>query len=151
MVLDDREVLPRQLHQALTGAERLVVLDALSFPYESLDDDEWDLPMALALPPGLSFDARRALLGPPVLSRLGCDDLVADGDAAGWGRWLADEFVLPRGQFLAGEKERPSSLTSWPGIRRDSAPGRPKPLSGPGPTRWSGRRALPAVRAPGPW
>ncbi len=94
-------MLPRELHQALDGAERLVVLDALSFPYESLDEAEWDLPMALALPSGLAFDTLRALLGPPVLSRLGLHDLVAcRADALV--ELAADEFLLPRGRLLGG-------------------------------------------------
>jgi hypothetical protein len=99
-VLDEWGVLPRQLHEVLAGAGRLVVLDAPSFPYESLSEAEWDLPMALALPPGLGFDTLAALLGPPVLSRLGLHDLVAGDDATGWDL-VADEFVLPRGRFVA--------------------------------------------------
>jgi len=101
VVLDDWAVLPRPLNEALAVAERLVVLDALSFPYESLDEVGWDVPMALALPSELGLDAWRALLGPPVLSRLTLDDLVIGGDDAGWER-LAEEFALPRGQWLAG-------------------------------------------------
>ena len=98
--LDEWGALPRQLHEVLAGAGRLVVLDAPSFPYESLSEAEWDLPMALALPPGLGFDTLAALLGPPVLSRLGLHDLVAGDDATGWDL-VADEFVLPRGRFVA--------------------------------------------------
>jgi SAM-dependent methyltransferase len=98
VVLDEWEALPRDLGEALEQATQLIILDPLSFPFESLAPRLWDVPMAVAVPPGIGSGELHALLGGPALSRLGFHDLVI-GAGARWGE-LARTYHLPQANGL---------------------------------------------------
>lgn len=128
-LLGDRDTLPRDLAAALEPAAQLIILDPLSFPFESLAPRLWDVPIALALPAGMSTEDLHALFGSPALSRLGFHDILVGAedrcaelarayqlplsnhlDPAGDGapavvRHLADQSALHR-QVLAGLQGR---------------------------------------------
>ena len=134
-LLRDWDTLPRDLARALETAGLLIVLDPLSFPFESLAPRLWDVPLAVALPAELGMGELHAVFGEPVFSRLGFHDLLIGAGArfgelartyhlplahhlepAGPGlpeaiRWLAGQAALHR-QLLARFQERP-------GRRRD--------------------------------
>src|ERR671920_1621252 len=69
-VLSDWDVLPAQLASALEPASVLVVLDMLSFPFESLTGDLVDVPLILLLPPGSDANFLTAVFGRNAFSRL---------------------------------------------------------------------------------
>src|SRR3954469_14962476 len=54
-VLGEQDTLPYELDKVLNHASMLVFLDLLSFPFEAMSDDHWDIPVVAMLPSG--FDA----------------------------------------------------------------------------------------------
>jgi SAM-dependent methyltransferase len=106
-LLDDWQVLPGDLERALDAAAQLIVLDPLSFPFESLTPRLWDIPMAIALPTDLDGRELQALLGAPVLSRLGVHDvLIGAGDRFDE---LARCYHLPQANRLDGDGTEPAT------------------------------------------
>jgi len=98
VLLDDWGVLPRQLAEVLEGAGQLVILDPLSFPFESLPSRYWDIPMVVELPADLNPGRLTALLGSIAFSRLGFHDvLINAGDRFGE---LARQYHLPQAMRL---------------------------------------------------
>jgi SAM-dependent methyltransferase len=83
-VLDDWEVLPFRLAEALGRATALVVLDLLSFPFEAMTEEGRDLPLVVVPPPDLDAAFLRAVLGEPLFGTLGPLDRVATADPALW-------------------------------------------------------------------
>lgn len=81
-VLSDWDVLPAQLSAALQEASALVVLDPLSFPYETMPAEGWNLPLVLFLPPEHDAGFVQDILDEPVLRRMGFFDrlVVRDDD-----------------------------------------------------------------------
>lgn len=68
--LDATDLGRTTLSSCLEETSELVVLDALSFPWESLAADVLDVPLVVALPGVLSADEMSAVLGGPLLSQL---------------------------------------------------------------------------------
>ncbi|NYG56869.1 hypothetical protein [Nocardioides perillae] len=68
--LDDWSTSRSGLHRRLREAGSLVVLDALSFPWQVLDADERALPTCVALPDDLDATSLGQLLGVPLLTHL---------------------------------------------------------------------------------
>ena len=80
---DDGDVHAATMADLLADAPLLVILDALSFPYEVLSDEQWAVPMLVCLPHDMpSDDAVRVL--EPALSRMGFFDLFAVRSDAEW-------------------------------------------------------------------
>lgn len=98
VLLDEWQALPRDLVTALDRAARLIILDPLSFPFESLAPPLWDVPMAVALPGNLALPELDSLLGAPLLSRLGFHDLLIGSPEQCTG--LSHAYHLPRGNCL---------------------------------------------------
>lgn len=67
-----------ELSLLLAGAGELVVLDALSFPWEQLSDTDRDIPLVLALPEQLDAAGVRTVLDKPVLRHLTHHDVLLD-------------------------------------------------------------------------
>lgn len=83
-LLSDWEVLPAQLNLALRRATDLIILDPLSFPFESMTDEQRDVPVTLAIPIGSEPYTLDEVLGGPLLSNLGFFDRIVTGDDALW-------------------------------------------------------------------
>ena len=75
-VLTEWEVLPAELYPLLAVAERLIVLEPGSFPFDSLRGRDWDLPMAVLLADE-NLERVSATFGPCLLRHLGPGDLIA--------------------------------------------------------------------------
>lgn len=97
-ILDDWDVLPASL-AGVEGASALVVLDPLSFPFESLIGVLLDVPLILLLPEDRDADFLAAVFGEPILKRLGFFDRVATADVGKWEdlrrryRWAGGQLV----------------------------------------------------------
>lgn len=65
----------------LEGAAELVVLDALSLPWETFRDTDFDIPMVVVLPASCDGGAIREVLGSVVLDRLTPWDTVVESRA----------------------------------------------------------------------
>lgn len=83
-VLDDTDVGPRELLPAVEKAPMLVILDALSFPYEHLRDEHWDCPLIVCLPSSLGPDDLLAALGETLFERLEFFDRVVTDRQETW-------------------------------------------------------------------
>jgi len=83
-VLDDTQAGPRELLPAIDAAPMLVILDALSFPYEYLRDEHWDCPLTVCLPPSLDPDELLAALGEVLFERLEFFDRVVTDQPETW-------------------------------------------------------------------
>jgi SAM-dependent methyltransferase len=105
-VLSDWDVLPAQLASALEPASILVVLDMLSFPFESLTGDLVDVPLILLPPPGSDADFLATVFGKAAFSRLGFFDRVAVAEDDLWVE-LQRRYGLAQGQRVEVEDGRP--------------------------------------------
>ena len=105
VLLDDWEVLPARL-ATLKGASDLIVLDPLSFPFETLTGVLRDVPLIVVLPEGRDADFLAAVFGGPVFGRLDFFDRVATGDMAVW-EDLRRRYRLAGGQLVRLESARP--------------------------------------------
>jgi len=98
-VLDEWKVMPLALAGVLDEATVLVVLDMLSFPFEALDGNQWDVPLVVLLPTQLEPEVLDGMFGSPLFSRLGFFDRVATTDARLWDhlsrkyRWTASQYL----------------------------------------------------------
>jgi ubiquinone/menaquinone biosynthesis C-methylase UbiE len=110
-VLSDWDVLPAQLSAALERASVLVVLDMLSFPFESLTDDLQDVPLILLLPAGLDATFLATVFGKAAFSRLGFFDRIAAADDDLWAE-LRRKYGLTEGQRVEVEDGRPEHSAS---------------------------------------
>ena len=98
-VLGDGDVLPFRLAGALERATTLVVLDPLSFPFESLTGGRRDVPLIVVLPTGFDAPFFHAVLGEALSTTIGPLDRVATADPALWEElrrgysWTDDQLV----------------------------------------------------------
>ena len=105
-ILSDWDVLPAQLALALDPASILVVLDMLSFPFESLTGDLVDVPLILLPPQGSDADFLSTVFGKAAFSRLGFFDRVAVAEDDLWVE-LQRRYGLAQGQRVEVEDGRP--------------------------------------------
>lgn len=115
VVLADTDVDAGTLRGTLPRATLLVILDALSFAYDSVAEDQWDVPLVVALPTGLDADALEAVLGAPVLERLTFFDRVATADAGLWER-LRRRYRLAACQRVAVAADDPRGVVRAAGL-----------------------------------
>lgn len=99
VLLDDWDVLPARLAAVVEGASALVVLDPLSFPFESLTGALRDVPLIVVLPEGPDADFLAAVFGEPVFGSLDFFDRVATADVAVW-EDLRRRYRLAGGQLV---------------------------------------------------
>src|SRR5215217_4930348 len=98
-VLGDWDVLPSQLASAVERATAFVVLDPLSFPFEAIAREQWDVPLILFLPGEYDAVFLTSVFGKPVFERLGFFDRIATGDATLWEelsvryRWVESQRI----------------------------------------------------------
>lgn len=83
-VLDDLEASPGELLPALEEAPMLVILDPLSFPFESLRETDWDCPLVVCLPSTLGAQELAEALGKVLLERLTFFDRVVTDLPEAW-------------------------------------------------------------------
>jgi SAM-dependent methyltransferase len=110
-VLDEWQVLPSLLSAAMEQAAILVVLDPLSFPFDVMTEDQWDVPMVLVLPSGLEGGFLETVFGEAVFERLGFFDRVATRDSALWER-LSEQYGWIENQRIDVEAERPEEAAA---------------------------------------
>lgn len=96
--IDDWQLAMPALYPLLDGCEELVVLDPLSFPFELLRPQDWDVPLVVALPADADADAGAVTaLGPAVLDRLTPYDRVTS-----WEDALTDRGPAPGARRAKG-------------------------------------------------
>jgi SAM-dependent methyltransferase len=121
-VLSDWDVLPAQLTSAMEPASVLVVLDMLSFPFESLTGDLVDVPLILLLPPGADANFLTTVFGRSAFSRLGFFDRIATANDDLWAE-LGRRYDWTEGQRVEVEDGRPEHAASeiWAALESESA------------------------------
>lgn len=98
-----------ELHAAVADAAVLIVLDPFRFPFDSLRESDWEIPVVASLPRDRPAATLVETLHEPLLSRLTFFDRVATEDDAlwgllrerlGWGEWqrinLSDQAEIVR-------------------------------------------------------
>lgn len=109
-VLGDWDVLPASLASATRDATAIVVLDALSFPFEALAGRSRNVPLVLVLPEGdASFLSN--VFGETVFEDLGFFDRFATRDTEAW-KALRQTFNWAACQRVAVEGEDPASVAA---------------------------------------
>lgn len=99
-VLSDWDVAPTRLYPLFDHAQELTVVDPLSFPWESLRDGDWDIPITVHLPDEPQLSQAISLLDRPLLSRLGFFDRISVDDDALWHR-LRQQYTWANSQRLS--------------------------------------------------
>lgn len=120
-VLCDWDVLPASLAAVTERASTLVVLDLLSFPFETLTGVQRESPLILALPPEYDAEFLVTVFGKPVFERLDFFDRVAVTDPVVW-RSLRERYHWAEGQRVvleSGELEE-SARTIWALLKAES-------------------------------
>ncbi len=110
-VLDDWEVLPFRLAEALERATALVVLDLFSFPFEAMTREQRDVPLIAVLPPGLDAPFLNAVFGEALLGALNPLDRVATADPALWEE-LRQGYRWTDGQLLGLDSPLPEEAAA---------------------------------------
>ena len=105
-VLDDWSVLPFRLAEALEDATALVVLDLFSFPFESITEEQRDVPLVVVLPSGFDAPFLNTVFGEPLFGTLGPLDHVATADPALW-EGLRRGYRWTDGQRIELDSDRP--------------------------------------------
>lgn len=106
-LLSEWDVLPRGLSAALERASTLILLDLFSFPYETLSDGQWEVPLIVVLPEGFDAGFLRAVFGRPLFERLGFSDRITAADDDVWNelsreyRWAGGQRIEPEGAEVA--------------------------------------------------
>jgi hypothetical protein len=83
-IVSDRDAIPLILGDFLISAPFLTILDILSFPFELLTYENWDLPMLVVIPDGFDSESIIEVLGSVVLGKLEFFDKVCVHDAGIW-------------------------------------------------------------------
>jgi SAM-dependent methyltransferase len=83
-VLSEWDVLPSHLAAAMERAPALVILDPFSFPFEAMTQDQWDVPLVLALPSEFDAEFLSAVFGEALFERLGFFDRIATPHTVLW-------------------------------------------------------------------
>jgi SAM-dependent methyltransferase len=105
-VLDDRQIVAAASIVSLAQAPALIVLDAMSFPWEMLAHVTRDLPLYLVLPSGISFEDVTVVFSRPLAEITFCDRVVVSDRALG--RRLGGKYGWARCQW----KARDGSMSS---------------------------------------
>ena len=121
-ILSDWDVLPVQLSAVLGRASCLVVLDAFSFPFESLSGDLQDVPLILLLPEGFDAGFLTTVFGGAAFAGLGFFDRVAAADDDVWAE-LRRRYGWTEGQRIEIEDGRPERAAAeiWATLEAESA------------------------------
>ncbi len=121
-ILSDWDVLPVQLPAVLERASCLVVLDAFSFPLESLSGDLQDVPLILLLPEGFDAGFLTTVFGGAAFAGLGFFDRVAAADDDVWAE-LRRRYGWTEGQRVEIEDGRPERAAAeiWATLEAESA------------------------------
>jgi hypothetical protein len=105
IVINDWETRPDDLSGRVDGAGQLIVLDPMSFPFDSFADPLWDVPLAVEVPADPDYGEIQATLGPAVLERLSFYDVLLVEKDSRWKRLVADfGFALGQRMAVTGEE-----------------------------------------------
>lgn len=104
VVLNDWDVLPSSLAVAMRGASSLVVLDMFSFPFETMIEEQRDVPLVAVLPGGFDADFLQKVFGEPLFEHFGFFDRVAVHGAELWDD-LSRRYVWSESQLIQLERE----------------------------------------------
>jgi SAM-dependent methyltransferase len=116
IVLGEQDALSHKLTRVLEGADTLVLLDLLSFPLEALTDDNWDIPIIVALPSGFDVESLTTDFGHELFERLGPFDRIIAPDPALWHelcrkyRWAECQRVSVMGNRMSEVAETVCTL-----------------------------------------
>ena len=110
IILGEQDALPHKLTAVLSYANALVFLDPLSFPFEAMAGDYWDLPIVVVLPSGFDVESLTTTLGSALFERLGFFDRIVAEHSAVWEK-LSRKYRWAESQRVPVGINRPSEVT----------------------------------------
>jgi SAM-dependent methyltransferase len=110
IVLGEEDALPHKLSGVLNRANTLVFLDLLSFPFEVMSADHWDIPIVVVLPSGLDVESLTTTLGSALFERLEFFDRIVAPDSALWEE-LRRKYRWAESQRVPAASDHPSEVT----------------------------------------
>lgn len=110
IILGEQDALPHKLTAVLSHASTLVFLDPLSFPFEAMARDHWDLPIVVVLPSGFDVESLTATLGCALFERLGFFDRIVAQRSVLWEE-LRRKYRWTESQRLPVAISQPSEAT----------------------------------------
>jgi hypothetical protein len=110
IILGEQDALPYKLTAVLSHANALVFLDPLSFPFEAMAGEHWDLPIVVVLPSGFDVESLTNTLGSALFERLGFFDRIVAEHSALWEK-LRRKYRWAESQRIPVGINRPSEAT----------------------------------------
>jgi SAM-dependent methyltransferase len=110
-VLGKQDALPQKLVRLLDHASMLVFLDPLSFPFEGMTGDNWDVPMVVVLPSDSDVEYLTTTLGPVLFERLGFFDYIVTPDFTLWEK-LRRRYCWAESQRILVASEHPVEVVT---------------------------------------
>lgn len=92
-------------------ATTLLVLDLLSFPFEAMTEDRWDVPLIVVLPSGFDADSLAATFGAVLLERLEFFDRIVTPDQDLW-EGLRRRYCWAENQRIRIETDDPGEVAA---------------------------------------
>lgn len=109
-VLSEWDVLPTELTSIMEKASFLVVLDPLSFPFEAITEEQWNVPLFVVLP-DYDADSLVSIFGTAFFEKLEPFDRVATTDPALW-EDLRRRYSWPQNRYVSIETSEPKETAS---------------------------------------
>jgi SAM-dependent methyltransferase len=109
LVLGEQDALPHKLSGILDRANALILLDLLTFPFEAMVGDRWDVPMVVVIPSGLDVDTLTTDFGSLLFERLGFFDRLVVPNSATWDG-LRRKYHWAEAQRVSVTSDHPSEV-----------------------------------------
>ena len=110
-VISEWEVRAHEIRDLVHDARALIVADPLSFPWEMLPEEGWEIPLAVLLDLGIENTALKTILGPALFEHLGFFDYLITRDTALW-QTLRKEYGWSEGQLISPDSDRPEKVAA---------------------------------------
>ena len=130
LVLSEWDVMPSQLAEAVDKATVLAILDPLSFPFEAMDCDQWEVPLILLLPREFALGVLDGMFEAAVFTHLGFFDRIATSDPRLW-KGLSRKYRWAESQYIELDAGNPvkAAVELQAHLEAEHPPGGEKALS----------------------
>lgn len=110
-VANEWDVLPHQLANVLRRAPLLVILDPLSFPFETMTDDQRNIPLIIMPPPEFDAETLITVFGSILFDRLGPFDRIATANQKLWDT-LRRRYSWANSQYIKLGSRTPEGIAT---------------------------------------
>jgi SAM-dependent methyltransferase len=111
IILGEQKAFSHELMETLNRANALVLLDLFSFPFGTMSDEYWSIPIIVVLPSNVDARSLIAKLGTTLFKRLGFFDRIIASDSALW-KELRRKYRWAEGQRVPAPSDNLGKITS---------------------------------------